>query len=349
MVHTYNSSPRKVDADITPDQLLLHIKITASPGYLVSKGKTPKNPLSTFEKHQAQVFHRTKWPYYDDTVLSGQTFHVGMWHKSYRSVFKEKLIQLEESESQVGAQETLPKLEDLPAMEQGALRGSSVRGPDQNLLPEFGHNVLLSNQWPYNRNIPDAHDACIATVVRQPAQLDENFKLYNQNYPILLKLLIRHIKRRGPAQARNTDLEAVVADVVAILDAHGEVNTGWTDPTLALIQEEHTVVVSLVFDNINFNTFELEKYELAADGFGWMLCPIPQAWIDLGDVTVPLKSPSIMGILGANRIFSAEVRALDGGRLLCGGQNVELSLRCNNIVTVLDSKAMPGSLEGRVG
>jgi hypothetical protein len=37
---------------------------------------------------------------------------------------------------------------------------------------------------------------------------------------------------------------------------------------LAGIKEDHTMVVSPVFDKINFDTFELEKYELAADGFG---------------------------------------------------------------------------------
>jgi hypothetical protein len=34
-----------------------------------------------------------------------------------------------------------------------------------------------------------------------------------------------------------------------------------------------------------------------------------------------------MDIVGANRIFLEKVEVLDGGRLLCGGQTVELSLR----------------------
>jgi cellulose synthase/poly-beta-1,6-N-acetylglucosamine synthase-like glycosyltransferase len=57
-------------------------------------------------------------------------------------------------------------------------------------------------------------------------ELGENFKLYNQNYPILLQLT-KHTKRRGLAQARNTSLEASAADVVTILDAYIEVNVGW--------------------------------------------------------------------------------------------------------------------------
>ncbi|XP_051029029.1 probable polypeptide N-acetylgalactosaminyltransferase 8 [Phodopus roborovskii] len=172
-------------------------------------------------------------------------------------------------------------------------------------------------------------------------RLDEKLKLHNQNHPVLLKL-IRHTERRGLAQARNTGLEAAAADVVAILDAHIEVNVGWAEPILSRIQEDRTLVVSPVFDNINFNTFELERYELAAVGFDWKLwCqydPIPQAWMDAGDATAPIKSPSIMGILAANRIFLVEIGALDGGMLVYGGENVELSLRvwqCGGKIEIL--------------
>lgn len=67
---------------------------------------------------------------------------------------------------------------------------------------------------------------CVCLVGELKAQLDEKIKVYNQNYPVVLQL-IRHKKRRGLAQARNTGLEAATADVVAILDAHIEVNVGW--------------------------------------------------------------------------------------------------------------------------
>lgn len=67
---------------------------------------------------------------------------------------------------------------------------------------------------------------CVWLVGELKARLDEMIKLYNRNYPLLLKL-IRHTKRRGLAQARNTGLDAATADVVAILDAHIEVNVGW--------------------------------------------------------------------------------------------------------------------------
>lgn len=66
-----------------------------------------------------------------------------------------------------------------------------------------------------------------------------------------------------------------------------------SEPILARIQEDHTVIVSPVFDNIRFDTFQLYKYSLAVDGFNWQLwCrydPLPKDWIDLNDVTAPVK------------------------------------------------------------
>ncbi|XP_061275073.1 probable polypeptide N-acetylgalactosaminyltransferase 8, partial [Bos javanicus] len=173
------------------------------------------------------------------------------------------------------------------------------------------------------------------------ADLDEKIKLYNQKCPGLLKI-VRHTERRGLAAARNTGREAATADVVAILDAHIEVNVGWAEPILARIQEDRTVIVSPVFDNILFDTFELIKYALAVDGFNWELwCrydALPKAWVDLHDVTAPVRSPSIMGILAANRLFLEEIGSLDGGMLTYGGENVELSLRvwqCGGKIEVL--------------
>lgn len=67
---------------------------------------------------------------------------------------------------------------------------------------------------------------CIWLTGELKANLDEKIRLYNQKYPGLLKI-VRHTKRKGLAQARNTGREVATADVVAILDAHVEVNAGW--------------------------------------------------------------------------------------------------------------------------
>ncbi|XP_008574859.1 PREDICTED: probable polypeptide N-acetylgalactosaminyltransferase 8 [Galeopterus variegatus] len=245
--------------------------------------------------------------------------------------------------------------EDLPEAQQQVA---------QDLFQKFGYNAYLSNQLPLNRTIPDTrHSRCLqktysaqlpslsvvlifmnealsiiqravtSVINRTPSQvlkeiilvddfssngelkvlLDEKIKLHNQKYPGLLRI-VRHSERKGLAQARNSGWGAARADVVAILDAHIEVNVGC----------------------------KLNKYELAVDGFNWELwCrydSLPKAWVDLRDVTAPVKSPSIMGILAANRIFLGEIGSLDGGMLTYGGENVELSLRvwqCGGKIEVL--------------
>ena len=88
------------------------------------------------------------------------------------------------------------------------------------------------------------------------------------------------------------------------------------EPILARIQEDRTVIVSPVFDNILFDTFELSQYALAVDGFGWELwCrydALPKAWVDLHDVTAPVRSVCMSS---GNLISPGEVR--DGQSGFC--------------------------------
>ncbi|TFK00992.1 lipase member M-like [Platysternon megacephalum] len=171
--------------------------------------------------------------------------------------------------------------------------------------------------------------------------LDEQIKNYNAKHPGLLKI-VRHQKREGLTQARISGWEASTADVVAILDAHIEVNVGWAEPILSRIKEDRTVIISPVFDNVRFDDFELLEYAVAADGFDWALwCvyePLPKEWYALKDETAPVRSPSIMGILAAHRVFLGEIGVLDGGMHIYGGENVELGLRvwqCGGQIEVL--------------
>ncbi|XP_065490285.1 probable polypeptide N-acetylgalactosaminyltransferase 8 [Caloenas nicobarica] len=116
--------------------------------------------------------------------------------------------------------------------------------------------------------------------------LETHIKNYNAKHPGLLKI-IRHQKRQGLTQARISGWEASAADIVAILDAHIEVNMEWAEPILSRIKEDRTVIVSPVFDNVCFDNFELIRYSVAADGFDWALwCfyeALPDEWYALND------------------------------------------------------------------
>jgi hypothetical protein len=52
-----------------------------------------------------------------------------------------------------------------------------------------------------------------------------------------------------------------------------------------------------------------------------------------------------MGILAADRLFLGEIGALDGGMLVYGGENVELSLRVRTFPSSLWDKVEGGTLE----
>uniref|UniRef100_A0A8C3PDG3 Polypeptide N-acetylgalactosaminyltransferase n=1 Tax=Chrysemys picta bellii TaxID=8478 RepID=A0A8C3PDG3_CHRPI len=173
--------------------------------------------------------------------------------------------------------------------------------------------------------------------------LDEQIKNYNAKHPGLLKI-VRHQKREGLTQARISGWEASTADVVAILDAHIEVNVGWAEPILSRIKEDRTVIISPVFDNVHFDDFELLEYAVSADGFDWALwClyePLPKEWYactsdpSLGVFLHCSQTP----MTGPFQVFLGEIGVLDGGMHIYGGENVELGLRvwqCGGQIEVL--------------
>ncbi|ELK02572.1 Putative polypeptide N-acetylgalactosaminyltransferase 8 [Pteropus alecto] len=139
----------------------------------------------------------------------------------------------------------------------------------QDLFWKFSYNVYLSNQLPLNRPIPDTQDSSVILIFMNEALSiiqGAITSIINRTPSRFLKEVtlvddfssnVQHTKRKGLAQARNTGREVATADMVAILDTHVEVNAGWAEPILAQIQEDHTVIVPLVFDNIHFDTFEL--------------------------------------------------------------------------------------------
>ncbi|XP_066506080.1 probable polypeptide N-acetylgalactosaminyltransferase 8 [Hoplias malabaricus] len=160
--------------------------------------------------------------------------------------------------------------------------------------------------------------------------LDEYIEIIHQETPDLIKK-VRHKESLGLTQARISGWDAAVGDVVAIFDAHIEVHKQWAEPLLARIKEDRTVVLSPVFDKVNFDNLQVVNYSPAAHAFDWQLWCMYESfrpeWYKHQDETEPGKSPSVMGILVADRLFLGEIGVLDKGMQIYGGENVELGIR----------------------
>ncbi|XP_077566567.1 polypeptide N-acetylgalactosaminyltransferase 18-like isoform X2 [Stigmatopora nigra] len=154
-------------------------------------------------------------------------------------------------------------------------------------------------------------------------------EMNDQHGPEFIKV-VHHQKQEGLIRSRVSGWRVASAAVVAFFDAHVEFNTGWSEPVLQRIKEKRTRVVSPSFDNIKYDTFEMEEYPLSAQGFDWELwCRYlnpPKSWWTMHNHTVPIRK------------YFEEIGLLDEGMDIYGGENVELSIRvwlCGGSIEVL--------------
>uniref|UniRef100_A0AAR2INQ3 Polypeptide N-acetylgalactosaminyltransferase n=1 Tax=Pygocentrus nattereri TaxID=42514 RepID=A0AAR2INQ3_PYGNA len=172
-------------------------------------------------------------------------------------------------------------------------------------------------------------------------KLQEFVEETNAKRPGFIKV-VRHSKQEGLIRSRVSGWRAATAPVVALFDAHVEFNTGWAEPILQRIKEDRTRIISPSFDNIKYDTFEVEEYPLSAQGFDWELwCRYlnpPKSWWNLNNSTAPIRSPALIGCFVVDRQYFAEIGLLDEGMEIYGGENVELGVRvwqCGGSVEVL--------------
>nr|XP_057942511.1 probable polypeptide N-acetylgalactosaminyltransferase 8 [Doryrhamphus excisus] len=161
--------------------------------------------------------------------------------------------------------------------------------------------------------------------------LDRYVEQLEQQNPSVHIIRVRHHHQQGLAHARVSGWRVATADVVAILDAHIEVHHMWAEPLLTQIQADRTVVASPVFDKVNFDDLTVTNYAPAAQAFDWAMWCMYEGfspdYYKLGDASLPGKSPSVMGILVADREYLGEIGVLDEGMKGYGGENVELGIR----------------------
>ncbi|KAK7913333.1 hypothetical protein WMY93_013544 [Mugilogobius chulae] len=144
----------------------------------------------------------------------------------------------------------------------------------------------------------------------------------NNQRPGFIKI-VRHSKQEGLIRSRVSGWRAASAPVVALFDAHVEFNIGWRR------------IISPSFDNIKYDTFEIEEYPLSAQGFDWELwCRYlnpPKNWWHKGNKSAPIPSPALIGCFVVDRLYFEEIGLLDEGMEVYGGENVELGIRDSGI------------------
>uniref|UniRef100_A0A9J8BEH5 Polypeptide N-acetylgalactosaminyltransferase n=1 Tax=Cyprinus carpio carpio TaxID=630221 RepID=A0A9J8BEH5_CYPCA len=169
-------------------------------------------------------------------------------------------------------------------------------------------------------------------------KLQDFVKETNTKQPGFIKM-VRHSKQEGLIRSRVSGWRAASAPVVALFDAHVEFNTGWAEPILQRIKEDRTRIISPSFDNIKYDTFEIEEYPLSAQGFDWELwCRYlnpPKSWWNLNNSSAPIRSPALIGCFVVDREYFAEIGLLDEGMEIYGGENVELGVRSEIKHTIL--------------
>ncbi|XP_023678709.1 polypeptide N-acetylgalactosaminyltransferase 9-like isoform X2 [Paramormyrops kingsleyae] len=164
----------------------------------------------------------------------------------------------------------------------------------------------------------------------------------NKRYPGLVKV-VRNGRREGLIRARILGWRAATAPVVGFFDAHVEFNVGWVEPILTRVKEDRTRIILPAIDNIKYNTFEVQQYANAAHGYSWglwcMYISPPQAWLDKGDESAPIRTPAMIGCsFVVDREYFEEIGLLDPGMEVYGGENIELGMRvwqCGGSMEVL--------------
>ncbi|CAB1420172.1 unnamed protein product [Pleuronectes platessa] len=149
-------------------------------------------------------------------------------------------------------------------------------------------------------------------------------------------VFVLHLQNR-PTRGFDSESNALIPQRLKLPPAAGHMRNGsdalehMAEPILQRIKEDRTRVVSPSFDNIKYDTFEIEEYPLSAQGFDWELwCRYlnpPKSWWTQRNQTAPIRSPALIGCFVVDRKYFEEIGLLDEGMEIYGGENVELGIR----------------------
>ncbi|XP_021047025.1 inactive polypeptide N-acetylgalactosaminyltransferase-like protein 5 [Mus pahari] len=145
--------------------------------------------------------------------------------------------------------------------------------------------------------------------------------------------LIRNKRREGHIRSKMIGASRASGDILMFLDSHCEVNRVWLEPLLHAIAKDHKMVVCPIIDVINELTLDYMAAPIVRGAFDWNL---NFRWDNVFSYeldgpegpSTPIRSPVMAGgIFAIHRHYFNELGQYDKDMDICGGENVELSLR----------------------
>jgi len=195
------------------------------------------------------------------------------------------------------------------------------------------HSVIKTTSKNILKEIILVDDA--STRIFLKSDLDNYMKKLTLTFEIPI-IILRSKQRIGLIKARLIGAKSARGKVLTFLDAHCEATTGWLEPLLDRIAENHTQVVCPVIDIIHDETFAYAKsFELHWGGMNWNLhfrwYPIGQedfkkyqSLNEIGSFRTPIMAG---GLFAIDKEYFYNIGAYDYDMDIWGGENIELSLR----------------------
>ncbi|XP_032361412.1 polypeptide N-acetylgalactosaminyltransferase 18 isoform X2 [Etheostoma spectabile] len=196
----------------------------------------------------------------------------------------------------------------------------------ERLYQRYGYNAFLSDRLPLNREIPDTRPArCVERKYPEDLPSISVVLIYLDEALSIIKRAIRSIIDKTPAR---------LLKEIILVDDHS------TNEDLMEKLDEYV-------NSINEELPGLVKKVRHSEQLGLTQARLSGWRVAVGDVVAILDahievhvqwSPSVMGILVADRKFFGEIGSLDGGMKIYGGENVELGIRvwlCGGSIEVI--------------
>ncbi|XP_066506078.1 probable polypeptide N-acetylgalactosaminyltransferase 8 [Hoplias malabaricus] len=190
---------------------------------------------------------------------------------------------------------------------------------------QYGYNVFLSDRLPLNRSLPDTRNPRCATKI-YPKQLPtiSVVLIYLDEALSILKRAIRSIIDKTPAHLLK---EIVLVDYHSTNETQRPLNQS----SEGLCGNSPSSLICLLVRDTSMQVFPgpfSQKVILSVRVAFFVVDP--EAFVITLEVRGLLQcsgSPTVMGILVADRLFLGEIGVLDKGMQIYGGENVELGIR----------------------